>query len=503
MTGCDQSSKTPNNTLVKDEALNAITSFKNTLMTLKVFDREVESVNGISLLSDEQTTLPKETLSSLTEFQMSNLNNEWIDMSILILDFTEDILETDYVLGDEVKVLELREDITWGWYLDKNTQVIITYLEETLHLKVINSYMHLTASTFLFQYNQEDLIEILRIEETYSQEQPELYVEYFIENIGISMGSLTGYTSYVPVRMTDGGIYYFYKISQENQIDIHFIAAVYKFDDMDIIVSKQIDQYIIKYDLYKYPGFDSYSETGDLFFQNELIILNEDIIFQKWGRKSYLYIEQITEVNNQNLSKDSLGFNTDLTTTDITSNIDSITPEQIDQAMKYPYYDADRMYEALNSYLYFNYSNENDVVISYDTNGGTIIPAQVIEKGSVLPLEMLSERTGSLFLGWSYVDGGDIIEEESIIITNDTILYAVFELINPKTITYYDNNLNTIYSIQVIDGNYQINVDYNIPGYKFLGWATSLDGEPIYQLYDTIEVSGDLSLYAIFEPIES
>ena len=166
--------------------------------------------------------------------------------------------------------------------------------------------------------------------------------------------------------------------------------------------------------------------------------------------------------------------------------------------MKFPYHNPDELFISLESYLYFDYSNENNRTVSFFTEGGTIIPVQIVEKGSVFTLDLVAERNGSAFLGWSYTYHGDIITDETIIIMHDTFLYANYELINPKTITYYDHNLDIIYSTQVTDDTYSINVEYTIPGYTFLGWATSSDGEPIYQIYDIISVDDDISLYGIY-----
>lgn len=486
----------------KDAALEAIGEFKNTLISLRLDENTLSNQSYITLLSDESPLYPKEDLSSLSDYNLGNINQEWIEMSILILDFSKAILETDYVLGEETRVYDLREDITWGWILDETTKVIIQYEGEVLHLKVINFYSWLTASTFIFQYNDEGLIEILRIEETYSQEQPNLYVEDFIENTGISMASLNGYSVSLSLQLENGVRYNIYQTYHEEQNVIHFISAQYRSDNLDIIISIRNGQYVVKYDLYKYPAFDHYSENGDLFFDGQPVMLEEDIIYKNYGSKNYLYVEDIIEDHDLNLSRNSLGFETSLTATEVINGFESITLEQINQAMKYPYHNPDEMYVSLESYLYFDYANENNRTVSFYTEGGTIIPVQIVEQGSEFLLDVVAERNGSSFLGWSYAYNGDIITDETIIIMHDTFLYAVYELINPKTITYYDHNLNMIYSTQIIDDTYSINVDYTLPGYTFLGWATSFDGEPIYQLYDIIQVGDDVSLYGIFIPIE-
>jgi hypothetical protein len=502
LSSCIKSQDNLDSNLGKDAALEAISEFKDTLISLKLDENNLSNQSMITLLSDEDPLYPKEDLSSLSDYNQGHINQEWVEMSILILDFSKAILETDYVLGEETRVYDLREDITWGWILDETTKVIIQYEGEVLHLKVINFYSWLTASTFIFQYNEEGLIEILRIEETYSQEQPNLYVEYFIENTGISMGSLNGYSVYVSMQLDEGVSYNVYQRSNEEETEIYFISAQYEFENLDLIISKQNNQYVVKYDLYKYPVFDHFSENGELYLDGQLVNLEEEIIFKNYGSKNYLYVEDIIEDNDLNLSRSSLGFETSLTTTEIINGFQSITLEQINQAMKFPYHNPDELFISLESYLYFDYSNENNRTVSFYTEGGTIIPVQIVEKGSVFTLDLVAERNDSVFLGWSYTYNGDIITDESIIIMHDTFLYANYELINPKTITYYDQNLNIIYSIHVVEDTYSISVDHTVTGYTFLGWATSFDGEPIYQLYDVISVGTDVSLYGIYIPNE-
>jgi hypothetical protein len=287
LSSCIKSQDNLDINLGKDAALEAISEFKDTLISLKLDENNLSNQSMITLLSDEDTLYPKEDLSNLSDYNLGHINQEWVDMSILILDFSKAILETDYVLGEETRVYDLREDMTWGWILDETTKVIIQYEGEVLHLKVINFYRWLTASTFIFQYNEEGLIEILRIEETYSQEQPNLYVEYFIENTGISMGSLNGYSVYVSMQLDDGVSYNIYQTSYEEETEIYFISAQYEFDNLDVIISKQNGQYVVKYDLYKYPAFDHFSENGELYLDGQLVNLEEEIIFKNYGNKNY------------------------------------------------------------------------------------------------------------------------------------------------------------------------------------------------------------------------
>lgn len=71
--------------------------------------------------------------------------------------------------------------------------------------------------------------------------------------------------------------------------------------------------------------------------------------------------------------------------------------------------------------------------VTFDPNGGEgeMEPVAVVaeEGGSVfvLPHNEFVEPDGAVFKGWSYAADGEVIEGESIILTGDTVLYAIWE----------------------------------------------------------------------------
>ncbi len=108
-------------------------------------------------------------------------------------------------------------------------------------------------------------------------------------------------------------------------------------------------------------------------------------------------------------------------------------------------------------------------------------------------------RTGYTFVGWS-MNGTDIISGEQTMGPSNVTLAAKW---TPGTyqVTFHANNgTGSMDSQTFAYGTAQpltANA-FNREGYSFLGWATSADGEKIYNNKNTITVTKDTDLYALW-----
>ena len=143
--------------------------------------------------------------------------------------------------------------------------------------------------------------------------------------------------------------------------------------------------------------------------------------------------------------------------------------------------------------------------VSFNANGGKG-NMEVVEKvlGSyTLPANAFTAPQGKQFKGWSLTSNGDVIETQTIDVTNNTTLYAIWENIPAVTytITFNSNGgTGTMNPVQYA-GNYTLPANgFTPPANKqFKGWALAADGNVIATA--TINVTAATSLYAIWEDI--
>ena len=166
---------------------------------------------------------------------------------------------------------------------------------------------------------------------------------------------------------------------------------------------------------------------------------------------------------------------------------------KISEETKVPSYDC----------TYYAHWTKSTYKLSFNANGGSNPPSA--QSGNTTYTIPSSEpyRQGYTFLGWakfstsfspSYQAG------DSITISSDTTLYAVWEE-NSYTLTYNANGGSNPPSVQSGNTKYSISsAEPNRSGFTFLGWSESRSAtSPSYNFGDTITISSDTTLYAVWE----
>lgn len=153
----------------------------------------------------------------------------------------------------------------------------------------------------------------------------------------------------------------------------------------------------------------------------------------------------------------------------------------------------------------------NTYEVSFNSNGGSgeMLP-QKFEYGAQANLNVNTfNKEGYTFIGWATTQNGLPVydDKDSFIIGSaNVILYAIWKANDYKVI--FDSNggsgtmspLNATYDKAV---NLSENT-YTNTGYKFLGWATSSEGEVVYEdceLVNNLQTKGEITLYAKWEKI--
>ena len=145
--------------------------------------------------------------------------------------------------------------------------------------------------------------------------------------------------------------------------------------------------------------------------------------------------------------------------------------------------------------------------VNFDANGGSGAPAAQTAAGSITLPTTKPVRSGYTFTGWAksfsattplYTAG------ETIVVTGDVTLYAVWEK-TAYTITYYANGVIVEPADQKGAGSVTLSsTKPTRDGYIFKGWAKSASAAAAdYQPGESITLSANLALYAVWEAIPS
>ncbi len=170
--------------------------------------------------------------------------------------------------------------------------------------------------------------------------------------------------------------------------------------------------------------------------------------------------------------------------------------------------------------LYENYTGNKNVIktitipitvtatytISYNANGGSGAPSsQTKYYGTDITLSStVPTRSGYTFLGWatSSTATSATYQPGATYSSNSAVtLYAVWKANATYSVTYDANGGSGAPSTQTGSTNYTISS--TVPtrfGYTFLGWSTSSGATTsTYEAGDTIAISGNLTLYAVWK----
>ncbi|MEN8249446.1 MAG: hypothetical protein ABFS32_10985 [Bacteroidota bacterium] len=260
--------------VTKDDVLAAIDEYKTSLYELGASNSDVGGGRIAELNEGDSATI--HTKDELVDSNMNvGYDGEWLDMSVLVLNFAEAITSSSYTLGEETLFYDLIDDPgIWGWAIYDSTKVILNYSKEGLYLRVIDDSL---IQTFFFKYVApgsqgrvtvvgDRLIKILRLWEDVGPEENALYIEDFIEKTGLSMWRSNGnYMMSSRVTSEDGGLY---TIMSSNSGDKSFVIANYVINDVPLHINSALN---VAYDFKYVDVFDSFNEGGVLFLNGEVV----------------------------------------------------------------------------------------------------------------------------------------------------------------------------------------------------------------------------------------
>ena len=141
------------------------------------------------------------------------------------------------------------------------------------------------------------------------------------------------------------------------------------------------------------------------------------------------------------------------------------------------------------------------ITVTYDSNGGSKVGAQVIESGTTPPRPDTPEKIGYEFLGWFKADGTEYDFHTDL--TEDTTLTAHWQKLSddPEVTSYYNyifdsRGGSTVPTQSVKEGNCAIEPEPvpTMTGYVFVGWfyETTYENEVCF----STPVTNDVTVYA-------
>lgn len=349
--GCsDSSSMSPENLVegTKEDLIAAIDAYKESMYNLGA----QPIVSSASARNEENTIHSKDLIQSSN---YNRFDSEWLAMSVLVLNFAEALTETGYELGSEVFYHDVLEDESiWGWAVYENTRVILSYKGKVMYLRVINDNL---IQTFFFQYVQGDLIKIFRLFEKVTPEGNQLYIEDFSEGKGLTLWWSRDQSFSNAVVWSDGWTYGIYSSNPGQKV---FTGASGFIEDVPVTVYDQNWSTYVSYDFKFVDVFDSFAESGQLYKNNEEILMPVAINVYKQIRsgEAVFYVTGTKELSGENssLALAEAGINTNLTLRTILNNVTKIYGSSASNGVSYNYsLGAEAIFEELEDILYLEY----------------------------------------------------------------------------------------------------------------------------------------------------
>ncbi len=142
--------------------------------------------------------------------------------------------------------------------------------------------------------------------------------------------------------------------------------------------------------------------------------------------------------------------------------------------------------------LYAIWSEDTPISFFFDPQGGNVIAPQLVLVGHDLRWPTVPHRTGYTFLGWSRTTNGVVVP--SMTVTTERIMYAIWA-IDSYTVSFNSQGGSAVTSMSV---NYANDIVWPVAptrtGYRFLGWASTIDGAVLTSLNVTV----GQTLYALW-----
>jgi len=132
--------------------------------------------------------------------------------------------------------------------------------------------------------------------------------------------------------------------------------------------------------------------------------------------------------------------------------------------------------------------------VTFDSQGGSAVPAQTVSYGAVVPRPEDPSRTGYTFAGWFSAASGGSVYDFTSSVTSSFTLYAQWALV-AETVTFDSQGGSAVPAQTVSYGAAAPRPgDPSRAGYTFAGWFSAASGGSVYDF--TSPVTSSLTLYA-------
>lgn len=402
----------------------------------------MEEVSSLTMLNTANIISIDELIPT---YASVGLDLEWLEMSVMILNFSEAVTQSDYQLESISLISDILTDTSmWGWGLYDDSTVMITYIDETLMMRVTGSNGQNNIQTFYFSYNDKGEIEILRFDESILNDRQDLYIEDFVENTGLTVWSNEHYQVMTTYITEDGGTYVMSKDSDGNQ---RLVIAQYDINGVNVsIYNATEDGAMVDYDLSSVSMIDGFDLEGHVYYESSLLIHElETTLYERLGQ--YMLSGRKMLTAEETLSVSGLGIESTITLSDILTNINTLMTSPGGGYNRFDYEgEIEAFYESIKGFAYYDYSNiddrvEQEIVVTVDYQFDGNIEQYVFYPSNMMNTPNGRVRAGYELIGYSLTPDGAMIDFPYAF-TEDVTIYAIWqEIMIPMEFSDYFTNI--------------------------------------------------------------
>ena len=141
--------------------------------------------------------------------------------------------------------------------------------------------------------------------------------------------------------------------------------------------------------------------------------------------------------------------------------------------------------------------------VTYHPDAGDPVIDRILEGDSAVIRGKLGERPGSQFLGWSRtVNGAAMAEGAELPVYSNIDLYPIWKEEDRYTVTYHVNGNMEIVPVNPGDEYVISFTPEKRRGFSFEGWSLAPDGTKRYSNGDSVRLSADMDLYAVWKNLK-
>ena len=241
---------------------------------------------------------------------------------------------------------------------------------------------------------------------------------------------------------------------------------------------------------YTFAGW--YDENGDEFVVDEYtrIIRNENLTAH-WNINTYTVTFETdygTSVAEQRIDYNNYIDQTAISTSKTGYHVEGWYRD----AEFTQLFDFDTMTVVENLTLYAHWVI-NQYTVSFETDGGSSVPNQTVEHGSLVARPTDPTKVGYNFINWYVDENYETVYEFGYGVVGDTVIYARFEIIK-FTVKFDSRFADVIVSDQLVDYGSMITVPDTpvCDGFTFMGWYDIYDGSKSFDFNEKIYRNVDL-----------